>query len=881
MRDDGSLAAVRLQFLDEAGEMVDELDAAILQLESEPDDEELLNRVFRAAHTIKGTGSTLGFDVLARFAHGMENLLILLRARELAMDPVITDILLRCTDHLRVLLDATRCGGPGEEDEARSHVLADELRQVTIERASSPGERVHEDAGAESPPPPQEPAAGGVGNPVTEYAICFDPHPGFFAIGAEPALVLEELAALGTLEVTARLHRLPLLEALAPEECFLGWTCRLRTVHDLAAVRECFAFYEDVADLSISSPVRPNGKPAATALLASGVEFTPVTFPDGALEEFVQEGQEHLEVVGQALLRLEQVPHDRDSVAALLRAFHSIKGAAGLTLSLALGPADQRCTLAWLRDASHLAESLLERVRAGTAAADGPLVERLLGLSDALQVELGGIHVGKPLVVRGAGAWSLLDALRDAVTGAAATPPQGPAVVSGLPGPVLPGGAEPDRGPAHAVAASTATIRVDPARLDGLLRLAGELVITQSALTTLGAQFQASSHGTQGREYKDALTQLRRISRELHAGVMTLRMLPIKTVFQKYPRMVRDLARSLGKDMQLVVQGETIELDRVMLERIADPLVHLVRNAADHGIETARERSLARKPPTGTISLRAAHEASFVLLEVEDDGRGLDPLQLKSHAVAVGLVSQARADAMTDREAFQLILAPGFSTAARVTEVSGRGVGMDVVRSNIEQLHGTLDIDSRAGAGCTFSIRLPASVMVSRGILVECAGQEFILPLDQLRDLVKLEPSQVLHFDAQRMACIRGDLHPLISLADFIGTPGRGDGEGQSAVASRPSAGERPSADGRPSADSDGMVSVALLEAAGGRLALQVGRFVNEVEIIVKPLEGALARLPMYAGAAIMGDGRVVLVLHPSGLISCRALPPRAGPPRS
>jgi two-component system chemotaxis sensor kinase CheA len=350
------------------------------------------------------------------------------------------------------------------------------------------------------------------------------------------------------------------------------------------------------------------------------------------------------------------------------------------------------------------------------------------------------------------------------------------------------------------------------------------------------------------KELKEAGSNISRISDDLQTTVMSIRMLPIKTVFQKFPRLVRDLARSLGKEVRLVVEGEGIELDKTILEQIGDPLVHVIRNSVDHGLEMPEERLAKGKDRSGQLTLRAFHETGGVAIEVTDDGKGLDAAALKRKAVDKGLLTAEAAAAMTDEAAFQLVFLPGLSTAAKVTDVSGRGVGMDVVRSNVRNLQGTIEIRSKQGVGTTLLIKLPTSLMISKGILLEAGAQQYILPLTNIRDMVKLPPEAIHRYQGQTMAQVRGAIYSIFNLADMLGLV--------------------------PDAAKTAEVSIAIVEAGAVRYGMMVDKFLTEVEVLVKPLAGGLEQCKEFQGAAIMGDGRVVLVLnalecHSLGRASC------------
>jgi two-component system chemotaxis sensor kinase CheA len=394
----------------------------------------------------------------------------------------------------------------------------------------------------------------------------------------------------------------------------------------------------------------------------------------------------------------------------------------------------------------------------------------------------------------------------------------------------------PEKSPAERPGASgsTSTLRVEQNKLDRLMRVVGELLVARGAVPLLAQKLNSADNPAVVKDLKEAGSTISRIADELQATVMSIRMLPVKTVFQKFPRLVRDLARSLGKEVRLVIEGEGIELDKTILEQIGDPLVHVIRNAVDHGLEPPAERQAKGKDASGQLILRAEHESGGVTIEVTDDGRGLDPMALKRKAVEKGLLKPEAAAAMSDEAAFQLIFLPGLTTAAKLTDVSGRGVGMDVVRSNIANLQGRVEIRSQLGRGASFLIKLPTSLLVSKGILLEAGAQEYILPLSNIRDMVKLPRKDAHRFRGLTLVQVRGTIYSTFSLAESMGLTPADTAE----------------------------LSIAIVEAGTTQYGLVVDRFVNEVEVLVKPLTGGLERSKEFQGAAIMGDGRVVLVLN-------------------
>jgi two-component system chemotaxis sensor kinase CheA len=383
------------------------------------------------------------------------------------------------------------------------------------------------------------------------------------------------------------------------------------------------------------------------------------------------------------------------------------------------------------------------------------------------------------------------------------------------------------------------TVRVRTELLDRFVDLAGELITHRYML-------QAAAQQERWGEVREGIDQLRRLVGDLHHHVLQVRMMPLESITGRLPRLVRDLCRKSGKEVRLRVEGEKIELDRAILEELADPLIHMVRNAVDHGIARS-----------GTVTVRARREKDLALLEVADDGRGIDPAAIRRKAVEKGLLTPAQAERLRDRDALLLVCAPGFSTAAEVTETSGRGVGMDVVKSAVESLGGTLAIDSAVGAGTRIRLRLPLSVAIIQVLLVECAGHTLGLPVTRVRRTLELERAQVRAGGRQVVADLDGETVPLVPLGKMLGLP---------------------------AAVPRGTLPVVLSEHRGRSLGLVVDRLVGQREVFVKSLAFPLDRLAGVGGATVLGDGSVVFIIDPQALVEERlaaatVLRPAGAPP--
>jgi two-component system chemotaxis sensor kinase CheA len=890
---------MRVVFRAEALDLLAELDSALLALEDAPGDTALVHRVFRAIHTIKGSGGTAGFRRVAEFAHKVEEAFDLARDGHLEITPELIDCGLRACDVIRLILDAN--------DESVSVAEEYEVAEAIATLVPASAATAMESKPAAAPPVEQR----------AVFEIRFQPNRRIFSSGADPATLLAELRDLGQAHVTAHVSDVPPLASLDAESCYLWWDIVLVTISSEAMVRDVFVFVEDDCDITI----RLREDQEADLALFGAV-------PVEAFDLFVAECEDHLETLEVRAIAFEQDPSAKETIDSLFRGFHSIKANAGLLLGhvqdtslLARHPLRQ------LQRLAHGMESLLEPFRGpASAPATSDVSQTALETCDAIRMLLRSLlHqqsatlISPDLLTRLGiapdslsplpGAKSREDAFHKAsaqclelISGCLQLldcgdgPPleilqtyrRGIQMLStatryhscpDLEGPLsrqlllldqairdgeglspasrqglerefqaihaVLGGAVPDTprpatGAAPSAKAATsepaATIRIEQNKLDRLMRIVGELLVARGAFAPLIQRLQESeqSFGL-GKELKVAESNITRIADELQSSVISIRMMPLKSVFQRFPRLVRDLARSLGKDVRLVMEGETIELDKTILEQIGDPLVHIIRNAIDHGLETPEMRRECGKDPGGQLTLRARQEAGGVTIEVADDGKGLDAEALKRKAVAKGLLSPEEAVAMSEEAAFQLLFLPGLSTAAQVTDVSGRGVGMDVVRSNVRNLHGSIDIRSKRGAGASFLIRLPASLMISKGILFEAAGQEYILPLHCIRDMVKLRLADTHEFQGIRLGQVRGTVYSIFQLAELFGLPAR------------------------PAAE----LSVVVVDTGSLTYGLAVDRFVSEVEILIKPLPAGLEKCREFQGAAILGDGRVVLVINP------------------
>ena len=556
---------------------------------------------------------------------------------------------------------------------------------------------------------------------------------------------------------------------------------------------------------------------------------------------FLPEAREHLEGIETRLVYLEQHPDDLEAVNAIFRPFHSLKGVAGFL------------NLAQIQELSHEAEWLLDRVRTGQLLVTAELVNLVLEVVDLLREMLADLQEalteGRELAVfdlaplkAKIAQLSAGSAALGAQPGKAQGEPQAletsPSKVEVPPpeGKVAPLKVAEAGHPAPAAeAAVPETVKVSLAKVDNLVDLMGELVIVQSQVR----QNRKISELADQKLERD-LAQMARITSELQKISMSLRMVPIGATFRKMVRLVRDLSRKMGKDIDLRLEGEDTEIDRSMVDAIYDPLVHLVRNSVDHGLETPEERRARGKPPTGRLSLRAFHQGGDIIIEIEDDGRGLNREAILAKAADRGLVSAGQT--LSPEKIDHLIFEPGFSTAATVTEISGRGVGLDVVKQTITRLRGKIDIQSRPGEGCRFLLRLPLTLAIIDGLVVRVGDERYIIPTVGVRETLRPEPKDYFTVKGQgELIRVREQLMPLLRLHRLFGV---GDPEVHPSEA-----------------------LVMVVEHEGEKRALLVDDILGKQEIVIKSLGHFFKNHKGVAGGTILGDGRVGLILDLASLL--------------
>ncbi|MBN9451376.1 MAG: chemotaxis protein CheA [Bosea sp.] len=654
-------------FRQEASDLLDSLEAALLDLGQTPQDGGLIDAAFRALHTIKGSGAMFGFDRVAAFTHDFETAFDLIRKGKIAAGCDIITISLAAKDYIRTLID-----DPDATDPIIGEAIVQEL-QGLIAGGAGASQAIC------APSATNEAATAGADGWLVEIAF----EPDILRNGSNPLVLLDDLRALGSCQVTAHLGAVPELEALDPEACLISWTIEIRAGCSREDIEDVFMFVRDEIKLAIM-PLEPAAyepvPPSATQaeVLAEAVVPAPVREPTLASPEHA--GAEKAEYVRRA--------EDRAS-----------------------------------------------------------------------------------------------------------------------------------------------TVRVQAERLDELMDRVGELVIAQARLSQL-------ANSGSDLAIKSIAEEIERLASGLRDSTMGVRMVPMGSLFGRFRRLVHDLSRDLGKPVDFVTAGEDTELDKTMIERLADPLVHLIRNAIDHGIEAPVARAGTVKPETGRIELAARYVGAQVLVTVRDDGAGLDTARIRSKAEEQGLVAPGAP--LSEHEIHQFLFHPGFSTARTISALSGRGVGMDVVKRTIEAMRGTIDLATVPGHGSTVTLRLPLTLAIIEGLLIRVGEGRYIIPLSAVEECVELTAAEEARARGRSFLNVRGDLVPFLRLRDLF------DAEGEA----------------------DPHQKIIITTTGDTRVGLVVDQIIGSHQTVIKSLSKLHADVTMFSGATILGDGTAALILDVAQLVS-------------
>lgn len=699
-------------FIAESRELLQQMEDALLQIEQSPEDPELINAIFRAAHTIKGSSGLFGFDSIVAFTHVAESVLDRVRAGELPFGADLSALMLLVGDHLVGLVDHLAEGRDlAELPEVMGIHEAELVQRLSQYLDATPAAAADATAAGCTPAP-----AEGVASRHWHLSLRFGADS--LRNGMDPVAFLRYLATFGDLlHIEPVLDHLPSFDALDPEACYLGLEVAFTTEADPAVIEGAFDF------------VREEGR---IRILPPGAPF------------------------------------------------------------------------------ARYAELLAEQADEGDAQR-----QRLLRCGTLSEAELASLDTPQANEAQA-------DSSPEAP--AAAEPGETAAVGKAL------------KETARASGEAN-LIRVDAGKLDQLINLVGELIIA-------GANTRMLAQGCGLVNMSESAESLSRLVEEVRDSALTLRMVQIGATFNRFQRVVRDVSKELGKDIVLHISGGDTELDKTVVEKIGDPLTHLVRNAMDHGIEPAEQRRASGKPLQGVVRLNAYHEAGGIVIEVSDDGGGLNPEKILVKAVQRGLITEGQH--LSDKDTFNLIFEPGFSTAEQISNLSGRGVGMDVVKRNITALRGTVELDSRLGAGTCVRIRLPLTLAIIDGFLIGVGSSSYVVPLDMVEECIELPSSDLDDLD---QLDLRGDVLPFIRLRNLF-----------------------EEASLRPRRE-----NVVVVSYAGVRAGLVVDQLHGEFQTVIKPLGKVFGQVPSLSGFTILGSGAVALILDIPGLLAQFAQPGRPG----
>ncbi|QXC35755.1 chemotaxis protein CheA [Aeromonas sp. FDAARGOS 1407] len=699
-------------YIAEARELLEEMESSLLLLEENPDDNELIGAIFRAAHTIKGSAGLFGLLPIVGFTHIVEDLLDQIRNQQLSVTSALIKDLLESCDHIQLLIEVVAEQG----DSLTADALArdDKLRLALI-RHQNAQEAQLPDTIMPSPPPIEKEEVPLSSGSLWHISLRFGPD--VLRNGMDPAAFLRYLGTLGTIRSLETIHQaIPDWEEFDPESCYLGFEVDFDSQADKAAISDVFEFVRDDCQIAILPP-------------------------HSKISEYID--------------LINALPEDSEMLGQLL------------VKTGALTAEELRHGLQLQHSATEHPTSKLGEILISQGSVDEVVVDA--ALKKQHQTKENKSKEGR-------------------------------------------------------------YVRVHADKLDDLINLVGELVVASSGANMLAQRSRES-------QLQEATSVIANLVEEIRDNALRLRMVPIGDTFNRFQRVVRDVSQELNKDIALVISGADTELDKSVVEKIGDPLMHLVRNSMDHGIEPAEQRQLAGKPAKGTLTLNAYHDSSSIVIEIKDDGAGLNKTRILQKAQERGLIGAGTT--LTDQEIYNLIFEPGFSTAEAITNLSGRGVGMDVVKSNITALRGTVDLDSIPGQGTRVQIRLPLTLAIIDGFLVKVCDTYYVIPLDMVIECVELTASALADTQGRNFINLRGEVLPFIRLQHYFDTL---------------------SSKGR-------RENIVVVSHGGKKSGLVVDELLGEFQTVIKPLGKLFQRLQGISGSTILGGGEVALILDIPSLI--------------
>lgn len=739
-------------FFEESFEGLEVVESSLLSIDPDNPNEDSINTVFRLIHSIKGGSKTFGFSQVGDFSHVMEDLLDSLRSKEKSLTKDLVDLLLKCTDFIKEVL---------ENNQANQNIdlekYNDLLGKLNFETGSgdaiaSSSENKESDDSADSEGSENTTNSEENNQNVTfGYKIDFIPNRDILKTGNDPVRIFRELKSLGEMTVTPLLEKVPYLEDMNPNDLFIHW--KITIVGDIveSSINEVFEWVDDLATIRVEEFGDRKAYKQKISSKSSNITDEPIK----------QVETEKIEV------------SSKDTVSSSSGSTDDKKSGVSEDVK------EEKVKVKPAKDAEP--EAVAKKQDVNTEEYQ----EKELIAPAKSRTEAPVVHVKSNIQ-------------------------------------------------------EASSIRVSTEKVDKLVNMVGELVVSQSQLNELVNNFK----DTDIEKLKSTIIDLDKSNRELQDAVMHMRMLPISMVFGKFPRMVRELTEQLGKKINLKLLGEQTEIDKTVLEKISDPLVHLIRNSADHGIETPDIRKAAGKSDTGCITLNAFHKGGNIVVEITDDGKGLNTGVILEKAVENGLVKTG--DSLSRAEIYELIFHAGFSTASAVSDVSGRGVGMDVVRKNILDMHGDIEVTSVEGNGSTFTIRLPLTMAILDGQLVKIGEQVYIIPVVNMSESIKVDTSLISNVDGDTPVYhLRDEYIPIIKMSDVFNIESSTDIK-------------------------DGLLVV--VENENKKYGIFVEDILSQQQVVIKNMDVNYKRVQGIAGASTLGDGSIALIVDISGFIKLSGL---------
>ncbi len=911
MNQDSFDPAVFADFVLEAREHLETIEPNLLELEKDPENLDLLDYIFRPMHSLKGASGFLGLNSINNLAHKGENVLDELRKGNQKVTSDIMDVILEATDTLRTMIDTLET--EGAEGDIDVQPLIDKMKDILAGKAPQPSqpreEKTSEGGGDKPAGKSPEVESGFPGEPykltlatpdqivdfmeeakeivenLNSQLLDLEKNPSgsedlindlfrnFHNLKGNSGIVgFSELNRLthkaetllnkvreGELQPTQSLVDV-LLQTTDRLEEMLGWVNTEKgevTPKDVSHLEVQLENLEQGKELAKEESVSetPRDQPASEGEGgedSSTASVVPEAEPED-LQIFKQTVDQQFENIDLALKKLGEDSSQMEIVDGLYRAMVTLQNSAGYmgleeiktyaerTANLVDQSRNADMDFSLALDLLHQeSEILREMVDKAVQDMSGE------GEEEGQEEQPGSEDAGDSAADFAAGESEEQPAEKAVEKGEApaekedsSTAKEDKETPQESKKPASNGGGQANDDKGKSSIAST--IRVEHSKLDHLMNLIGELIINRNRFSMLAKSLEeGEDRVTVAQQLNETTYSMGRISDDLQATIMNVRMVPVQMVFSKFPRLIRDLSRKSGKRVELIMEGEETELDKSVVELIGDPLVHLLRNAIDHGLESPQKREEAGKPETGKVWLRAAHRGNSVVIEVEDDGGGIDADKMRKKGVEKGIVSEEDARNLDEQEAIELMFAPGFSTAEEVTDISGRGVGMDVVRNNIKSLKGSMHVESTLGQGSKFTVSLPLTLAIIDALMIKAGGDTFAIPLDSVSQTTKIETGDLSEVNKRKAITLRGEVLGVMELAEILDLPEKGS--------------ERE------------MLPLVILSVAGRRLGLVVDDLLERQEIVIKSLGDYLGDLQGVAGATIMGNGHVVLILDPHEL---------------